>query len=74
MGIADSLLGKADGTTIAILNQIESLGFVLLILDEGREVSAYKSGVSDRFRVQGEDAYVVACELAKQTGIDLVDG
>jgi hypothetical protein len=63
-----------DGTTIAILRQIEATGWAVLVKEQGRQITAIHSDMADRVAVMNEDPYKAACELAGLVGIELDDG
>jgi hypothetical protein len=59
-----------DGTGIALLKQIESLGFTVIIRAEGRNLVAHdRAGAC--IEAANDEPYIAACKLAALAGIDL---
>ena len=71
MGGADDLRDILDGTTIAVLKQIESLGYAVVVRFDGRQVTAIHSESGERVACTNDDPYLAACDAARLVGIDL---
>lgn len=74
MGGADDLRDILEGTTIAVLRQIEGLGYAVVVRFDGRQVTAIHSESGERVACTDEDPYLAACEVAHLAGVELDDG